>query len=290
MKNRISSCTFLLASSIIAFLLSACSTPDYTQSQIAALYQKQLQSTQTSLQDIFSNIPKDNQSITQLQLTLPSDAIQGNINYQSIKNTKEKAEKNNISLNGNLQDLEKNLPLQFSGNFLTLYTGNQMYLSIQDFLLFMGTGNTEAKFFTLLAQQLANKRIALDQQNSIGINIIEIPTYSEILENLFKLYTPFDATFTPILNTKNEFINKISTLPSEYLTTLKTTIQLISDLAGLEISTENLSLNPEKESTTHYKLSEKNKPEYLSALYLTTDTHTFTFVIGYSKEMEMFTL
>ncbi|MDR3169449.1 MAG: hypothetical protein LBU27_06975 [Candidatus Peribacteria bacterium] len=271
-------------------MLSACSTPDYTQSQLAALYQKQLQSTQTSLQDIFSHISKDTQSSTQLQLTLPSDSIQGTINYQSIKSTKEKAEKNNISLNGNLQDLEKNLPLQFSGNFLTLYTGNQMYLSIQNFSLFMGTGNTEAKFFTLLAQQLANKRIALDQQNTIGINIVEIPTYSEILENIFKLYTPFDATFTPILNTKNEFINKISTLPLEYLTTLTTTIQLISNLAGLEISTENLSLNPEKESTTHYKLSEKNKPEYTSALHLTTDSHTFTFVIGYSKEKEMFTL
>ncbi|MDR0606780.1 MAG: hypothetical protein LBG52_00085 [Candidatus Peribacteria bacterium] len=221
--------TFFLGSFILIFFLSACSIPEYTQSEIASLYQKQFQSTTTSLQDVFATLPEHYQSITQLQLTLPTDAIQGNVTYQSIKNIQDTAEKSTISLNGNLKDLKNNLPLQFSGAFLMFYTGKQMYFSIQDFFLFMGSGNAEAKFITLFAQQLAHKRIALDQQDTIRVDIIEIPTYREILEHFLNLYTPLTPTFTQVPDIKNTFEGKISTLSPAYLTSLKTVIQLISD-------------------------------------------------------------
>jgi hypothetical protein len=60
-------------------------------------------------------------------------------------------------------------------------------------------------------------------------------------------------------------------------------IQLISDWTRLGISTENISLQSDKESSAQYGVSEKKKAEYFSTLFLTTDTHTFTFVVGYSK-------
>ncbi|MDR0860038.1 MAG: hypothetical protein LBO09_03495 [Candidatus Peribacteria bacterium] len=270
--------SLLLGIGIFTLFLSACTTPYLTQPEIQELYQNQLQSIETSFQDYFSPLPENYQATTNLQLSFPKESLDGQVKYQSTKDTSlEKEEKSSISFQADFKNFEKNIPLQVSGSLLTLYKEKEMYLNIQDFSFFMGQGNAEAKFITLLAQQLAHKRIALDQKDIIGISVVETPSYSEIIKNLLTLYTPLPTTkFTPDSQTKNLFLGTISSLSPEYIATLEKNLQLVSDLIGLTISPKNITLNPTKESTITYRLPKKNTIEYHTQLYLATDTQTFT--------------
>ncbi|GHV27623.1 hypothetical protein FACS1894176_09700 [Bacteroidia bacterium] len=218
---------------VTTLFLSACSTPNFTQPEIQEIYQKQLQSIETSFQNYFSPLPENYQTSTQLQLSFPKNSLDGQATYQSIKDTSpKKEEKSSISFQAYFKNFGENIPLQLSGAVLTLYKDKEMYLNIQDFALFMGQGNAEAKFITLLAQQLANKRIALDKQEVIGISVVETPSYSEIIHNFLTLYTPLtDITYTQDLQAKNIFLGIITSLTPDYFITLETILQLASNLA-----------------------------------------------------------
>ncbi|MDR2540354.1 MAG: hypothetical protein LBD11_00825 [Candidatus Peribacteria bacterium] len=284
--------SLLLGIGVSTLFLSACSTPDLTQPEIQDLYQKQLQSIENSFKTYFSPIPENYQTTTQLQLSSSKNSLDGQASYQSVKNTSlKKEEKSSISFQVDLKNFGENIPLQLSGALLSLYKDKEMYINIQDFSLFMGQGNAEAKFITLLAKQLANKRIALDKQEMIGISVIETPSYSEIIHNFLTLYTPLaDITYTQDLQTKNRFLGTINTLSPDYLTSLETLLQLASDLAGIKLSRKNITLNPLKESTIEYQLPKKNTVEYTQRLYLTTETQTLTLYIEYIRGTLVVTL
>lgn len=256
--------SLLLGIAASTLLLSACASPDLSQSEIQELYQKQFQSLTSPLQEYFSYIPEQYQTTTQLQLSFPENSLDGQAAYQSTKETSpDKSEKNSLSFQADLKNFGENVPLQVSGALLTLYKDKDFYVNIQDFFLFMGSGNAESNFITLLAQQLSQKWIILDKQETIGVNIVEIPEYSDIINTITTLYTPLPT-------------GEISTLSPDYLTSIKNIIEIISNLIEIPITSENITLDPNKESSVIYSLPKKNTPEYSANIYLTTDTQSFT--------------
>ena len=126
-----------------------------------------------------------------------------------------------------------------------------MHINIHNFNLFMGEGNIEANFINLLAQQVSNKRIILDQQENIGIAVVEIPTIPELIASMADLYDNKNFTYQTIDNA-NILQQQITALPPQHLSALKEIIDLATNFINLPISTNNLTLQTEKENTMTY--------------------------------------
>ena len=132
-------------------------------------YQEIHTSTFQTFKEYFSDTSDTTQSDTQLSITFPTGNLKGTINYQSTKhanfnNTQEKSE---IFFNADLHNAEQDTPILVSGNIDTLYFDESMYFKIRDFALSMGAGSAEVSFINLLAQQLTDKRVSLDQGENL---------------------------------------------------------------------------------------------------------------------------
>jgi len=132
-----------------------------------------------------------------------------------------------------------------------------MYLKVRDFNLFMGEGNVEVHFINLLVQQLSNRRILLDQQENIGVSVVETPTIPELITLIADLYDHSALSYQEQDNSQT-LQQQVIGVQSQHLSAVQQFLSLLTSFISLPITTDNLALHPEKEHSVTYSIKKQN--------------------------------
>ena len=172
-------------------LITACSsTRTYSDQELQEQYKIAFQKTITALNELFSDVPEHTQTITDLALTFSqTQGLQGGATYSSASIRQGDNDHTVHTIFSDLLNKKDNLPILFTGEIITTYQDELLYVMIRDFDLFMGGGNIEINFINLLAKQLGNKRILVDDPQKSPIGVINTPQIPEILDWLQTAYT-----------------------------------------------------------------------------------------------------
>lgn len=250
-------------------LLTACSsTKKYSEEDLKKQYEVSFVETITPLKEMFSDKSGDNQTITNLLLTLSqTDWLLGEAKYSSSSINQWDSDYTIHTIFSDILNQKDNLPILFSGEVVTSYQNQMLYMMIKEFNLFMGQGNIEINFLNLLAKQLENKWIIMDNPEKSPIEVINTPQISEIIHWIQTAYTP--------------------SIPSqEQLLSLQKLFSSISELFDLSLSVDNLQIDetfPIKEERNFDKqISYKKEAQYLS------DKQNFTNIFSYTPKQITF--
>jgi len=253
----------------VSTLLTACSfTKNYSDQELKTQYEESLQETIATFKELFSENTQNTQTMTDLSLTLlPIDGLQGNATYSSSSIRREKNDHTVHTIFLDLLNSKNKLPILFSGNIVTSYQNQLLYLMIKEFDLFTEKEDIEINFINLLAKQLKNKRILMDDPESSPIGVVNIPTISEITDWIQKGYSS-------------------STSAEEQSIGLQKLFTFVSDLFNLSLSTENLQINNEVsgEETRNFN----KQISYNKVSHYISEKQSFTNIFSYTPKQIIF--
>jgi predicted small lipoprotein YifL len=262
---------------LFSLFLTACGTkPSLTLPEMETAYEQSLQTTLDTFQSYLTDLGDTQETQTNLTLTFPkSSNLQGNVDYASTKYSQEQSEKSNLSFNVNLKNIKETTPIIASGSIDTLYTDQKMHFNIQDFNLFMGGGNAEVNFLNLLAKQLAHKRILLDQNETIGVSIIETPDYSLLLSQLSDFFTSKNLTTTAENNqSSSEIETTIASVNENHIASAQSLYTLLANLFSLPLLSGDYTLDTTNHNVALYTTSTNNGISgWRTTYYLVGDQH-----------------
>jgi hypothetical protein len=149
----------------------------------------------------------------------------------------------------------------------------------------MGQGNAEVSFINLLAQQLAHKRVALDQSERFGISVVETPDVSSLLSQIITLFSTKEikADFPSTLPA-TYLSGAITSLDDTYLASAQHFYSLLANLAGLPLTTDELALDTSSDNFIGYETRKKNQVSKSTVINYRSSTHTFTTALTFTPE------
>jgi hypothetical protein len=179
------------------------------------------------LQELFSGSTSENQTTTSLEATISQpDGLQGNAQYTTSTISREDSDYTIHTIVADLLNTKDNLPIIASGEIITSYQNQLLYMMIKAFDFTMGQKNIEIEFINLLAKQLINRWILIDKPETFPIERIDTPQIAEVLHWIQLVYTP-------------------STPTQEQLTASSKLFSFLSEIFSLALTGDTLQLQPE---------------------------------------------
>ncbi|MDD2536917.1 MAG: hypothetical protein PHU61_00260 [Candidatus Absconditabacteria bacterium] len=269
---------------VFSIFLIACSTKTSSLGELQQQYTAEMQTTFSVVTEKLIKAESEGETTHQFVInSREKSSLQGEIAYTST--SQKDALDNELSdmlFSINIHNTNKTeTPILSSGDARVFYNDGDLLFYIKDFSLFMGEGNSEAAFINLFAKDLSHRRLALDNPQKFGLQIVDTMDTSLLLSSVQTLVSLDSFSFSEDKEQKNSSFEASVAENTKYTKALSLGLSSLQDL-GL-LPTEEGAINLSKATVI---LENKKSPilAIKNIIYQTTE-QDFSLEISASKDM-----